>query len=75
MLAEIYMLRLESDCAGGQGSGDQFVSVRPRLVAGSEGVLTRQAILPLPAWPTPSRHPSFSKLRLGFLQSHRITRR
>jgi hypothetical protein len=40
MLAEIYMLRLEA--AARTGSSDKFVSVRPRLVAGSEGVLTRR---------------------------------
>ena len=39
MLAEIYMLRLEAAARGGQGSDDQFVSVRPRFVARCEGVL------------------------------------
>ena len=39
MLAEFYMLRLEAAARGGQGSDDQFVSVRPRFVARCEGVL------------------------------------
>ena len=69
MLAEIYMLRLGSGCAGGQASGDKFVSVRACLVAGCEGVVTSHphpsaAIPPLPASPTPSRRPSSAKTAL-----------
>ena len=57
MLAEIYMLRLEAAARAAKEAATSSSRFVPRLVAGSEGFLTRQAILALPSSPTPSRHP------------------